>query len=267
MIFFFFIMFNLLDKMKYFSSAGILPFFLKNKADKVVKKLNYINKDIDSTNHDYLKEQFSIFSVDFSKDSKKWEDYISDEDKEMLEKYYDKNIKDEHQFLREKEVTPNYMVEYLYQKINDFDKKKNYSKFNGIIGIEAITSKVYEDTKGFYHESNFSVFAGSRNPGEKNINDVAKRECREEGKITFSDKIFGKEYQDKVRKKYKINIPICINIPIHKSRSMKIFIIFIDNFSENIIEDENGKYLHITPYESNQGCDSASKVDNLLLGS
>lgn len=237
--------------MTYFSSAGILPFFLKKDSHHIANKLNSINEDIKWEDHDYLKEQFSIFSIDFNKDPKTWVNVLSKKDRDMLERYYDKNIKKEHYFLRKKEITPNYMVKYLHQKINFFDKKKNYSKFNAILGIEAINSKVYEDTKGFYHESNFSVFAGSRDKGEKNIRNVAIRECREEGKIVFDDTIFSIEFQTNIRKKYRISIPNCINIPLNETRTMKVFIMFIDDFHEKICEDENGEYLYISPYKTN----------------
>jgi len=77
----------------------------------------------------------------------------------------------------------NEFMDYLWSFIG---KDKIHNKWDSIISVEAITSRAYEKSRGYWNKNNYSFFCGKTDiRKDTSIFQTAIREAREEGKIVL----------------------------------------------------------------------------------
>lgn len=233
---------------KQFTRAGILPFMPATEASKIAKELDNLIK---TSSSDAAFNEFNvIFSQDIRKNYNGWGDSISDEHKNRLKKCNLDNLKEEHKNLANNKTVPTKMIPEIIKSIWNYVKPSYFCKkvsWETIIGIEPITSKTFEESKGFYKSNTVNYFGGKYDPKDLTITRTAIRETREEARLVFSPNILSDAYQSEMRQKYDFNIPQSIDILVNPRNNTynRVEVLFMEDVSFEVRSDEVGDFLFV----------------------
>ena len=259
---------NFIEDDKSYSRSGVIPFLTPFYSNILGNKLSDMLKTVeqfDSTNEFHI-----IFPQKINENFKDWGKNISSEEYRSLRKYNIKELKHEHRFLAFRDTSPTHMMIDIVKKIWTYIRPSQLFKrieWDALIGIEPITSKSYEESRHFWDRNTFNYFGGKPDKTvDKNINDTAFRELREEGRIVFSDIIISEIYQAKIRKLYDISLPLYIDMCVNQRNNTynRIFLLFVGDISIDIREDEKGKYLYIQDFIKEQDEEDCIELFNAL---
>lgn len=223
------------------SSAGVFPIFRGSFETTDLQKLMTIANN-SMENNGAFSEQTLLLTPDIHMPLTEWFNLWTDEDRTIFENVIKENTDEEHEELAAQPIAPNMM---LRQILDECAKHPNLGDFKTGVGVEAFSSKVYQYTRGLYDRSNYSVFAGSRDLGERPM-DTAVRELREEGKLVLSPAIWNIKNQQFLRHKYGLSkLPTSMNITLRPRKYMKIFLMVMDNVTLSESRDENGPFVYV----------------------
>ena len=230
-----------------YTHVGVMLFVHRNKSNKFT---DLLNKCVDrNTLTEYDMCQYITSKTNSS--YKNWDKNLDME--KVKEKQQPFLTEEELSRVLSNKVSPNVYIKTLYNMLSnkyDSGEVKKLKWWDGILGVNMVCSKWLESQK--YDNCNYSFFTSKLQENDS-LKSVALRSLRRKARLYVHDSIFNRGYQNSIRQKYKLTLPVTLTVKRGDS-VMKLYLLMADNFWTEFAKDNLGSYVKMfrCNYETRQ---------------